>query len=212
MKIREQLASVQGRRDEVPNQVLAKSIAEQVDHQAVQDLVLLLADKDQGVQNDSIKVLYEIGGIRPDMIAAHLQVFMDLLVHKNNRLCWGGMTAIHCIARSDPQAVYVHLEKIMAASDSGSVITRDQAVNILIELAGSPGLHDEMLILLMEQLQAAPGNQLPMYAERALPLISRGFTEIAISTLQDRLQDLEKASKQKRVEKVIAALIKKRDA
>src|SRR2546423_15602146 len=134
MSVIDKLASSLNRRDEVPNQELAKQVAAKKDKKTVQELIENLNNKSRDIQNDCIKVLYEIGGIDPVLIADYAKNFIALLDHKNNRLQWGAMTAINTITLENPEQVYNALSKIIAAADKGSVITKDYAVNILIKL------------------------------------------------------------------------------
>ena len=198
-----EIASTLGRRDEVPNQELAKAISQSEDTKAVEELVIALSNKDKAIQNDCIKVLYEIGAIKPEMIAPYMQSFLELLHHKNNRLQWGAMTALYEISKEKPTAIFDHLPLILQATDKGSVITRDQTVNILIQLAGVPQFASDAFSLLNEQLLKCPTNQLPMYAERALPIINEKNKIQFVKTLETRLADIDKESKRKRVVKVI---------
>ena len=96
----------------------------------------------------------------------------------------------------------------MDATDHGSVITRDNAVNILINLAATPEYMKVVFPLLIEQILKSAGNQLPMYAERMLLIINEQNKKGFIEALYSRLDDLEKESKRIRVEKVIKKLIK----
>ena len=200
------LASSLGRRDEEPNIALAETIAAASDAAAVQLLVDQLGGKQKDIAGDCIKVLYEIGERRPELIAAHLDVFVQLLTHRNNRLQWGAMTAIHCISKVHPAKVYAQLDPILSSAEKGSVITRDQAVNILIQLAGHGAYHSDAISLLNEQLLSCPTNQLPMYAERMLPAIEAADKALVLESLHSRLDDIDKDSKRKRVEKVIRRL------
>lgn len=208
MSVLNQLASSQSRRDEVPNQILAKAIAENNDKNAVKELVVNLNHKKKDIQNDCIKVLYEIGEIKPALIAEYINDFLALLNHKNNRLQWGGMTALNIISTINPEGIYKQLPKIMETAEKGSVISRDQAVNILINLSTTPKYAGDAFLLLIDQLLNCPTNQLPMYAERALPVISSNNKKVFIETLNSRLADIDKESKKKRVEKVIRLLSK----
>lgn len=202
------LASSIGRRDEVPNQELAASIVKQTNGIAVTELVSLLKSGTKDQQSDAIKVLYEIGEAAPGMVAPHIQSLLDLLTHKNNRLVWGAMTALHCLADTCPEALHKALPAIVAIGNSGSVITRDHAVGILIALCGHSNYAPDAFPLLNEQLLRAPVNQLPMYAEQALEKVPATYARTMISTLQSRLSDIDKESKRKRVEKVIRKLEK----
>lgn len=203
MSIISKLASSHNRRDEVPNQELAKEIVTKSDKNAVKELVDLLAHKSKDVQHDSIKVLYEIGEQKPALIAAYATTFVDLLDHKNNRLQWGAMAALDTITTENPKEIYASLAKIILASDKGSVITKDHGVNILIKLSANKAYADNAFSLLIEQLATSPTNQLPMYAERAMPIINDKNKTLFIKTLSSRLDDIEKDTKRKRVEKVI---------
>jgi len=63
MSILNKLASAFGRRDETPNIDLAKQIAAKKNTSAIAELVDNLSNKNKDIQNDCIKVLYEIGEI-----------------------------------------------------------------------------------------------------------------------------------------------------
>ena len=203
MSILPKLASSLDRRDEVPNQELAKQIATKKDKKSVQELIDNLNNKSKDIQNDCIKVLYEIGEINPSLISDYAKEFIALLEHKNNRLQWGAMTAINTITLENPKVIYASLIKIIAAADRGSVIKKDYGVNILIKLCSLKQYADNAFSLLIEQLLSSPTNQLPMYAEKAMPLINDKNKALFIKTLTSRLDDIEKDTKRKRVEKVI---------
>jgi HEAT repeat protein len=203
MSVIPKLANSLDRRDEVPNQELAKQIAKKKDKKAVQELVDNLSNKSKDIQNDCIKVLYEIGEINPSLISDYAKEFIALLDHKNNRLQWGAMTAINTITLENPKVIYASLVKIITAADRGSVITKDYGVNILIKLCSLKQYADNAFSLLIEQLLSSPTNQLPMYAEKAMPIITDKNKLLFINTLTSRLDDIEKDTKRKRVEKVI---------
>ena len=57
-----------------------------------------------------------------------------LLESKNNRLIWGGMTALSTITDLKHKEVFETLDKIMRVTDTGSVITTDNGVKNLIKL------------------------------------------------------------------------------
>jgi hypothetical protein len=203
MKILTRLASVLHRRDEEPNVELARTIVDEGDTEAVQELVDNLHHKDKNIQSDCIKVLYEIGTLEPSLIEKNVQKFLDLLEHKNNRLVWGAMTALDAITLVNPQAIYSALPTILVAADKGSVITKDHTVSILIKLCSFDTYSELVFSLLIEQLKNCPTNQLPMYAENAIPIIHDHNKASFIETLLSRLIEIEKDSKRKRVEKVI---------
>ncbi|MGG7663606.1 HEAT repeat domain-containing protein [Dyadobacter sp. BHUBP1] len=206
MTVISRLATSLGRRDEVPNQELAIEIATNGDGSAIADLIENLSHKSKDVRHDCIKVLYEIGERMPPLIAAYADQFAALLGSKDNRMQWGAMTALNAIAREKPEVVFAAVPQLAAVADKGSVITRDNFVAILIKLSGIPAYADQTLPLLNEQMLSCPSNQLPMYAENALPVISAAHKAIFVKTLTSRLGDFEKESKRKRMEKVLKRL------
>jgi hypothetical protein len=203
MNILDQLSSSLGRRDEVPNQTLAAQIAQDNDSEAVQELVENLAHRNRRIQSDCIKVIYEIGKRNPALIARHYRALGTLLSHKHNRLVWGAMTALDTIALDEPKAIFRLLPEILLAADSGSVITRDHAVGILIKLASLKQYAGKCVPLLIEQLQTAPDNQLPMYAEMALPVVQEQQMNLFRKAIAARLETIEKESQRKRIARVL---------
>jgi hypothetical protein len=204
MSIIPKLAASLNRRDEVPNQELAAKIARGEDMAAVGELVENLKNKNKGIRYDCIKTLCEVGYQKPHLIAGHLPDFLVLLENKDNRLQWGAMTALGCIAREKPADIFAALGRIIEAAEKGSVITRDHCVNILISLSAIDRYADKTFPLLLEQLMSSPTNQLPMYAENALPAVTAQNKDRFITALTGRIEDIERESARKRVEKVIA--------
>ena len=201
MSVTDKLASSFGRRDEVPNQELAKQIVATNDKKAIKELVEHLKNKD--IQSDCIKVLYEAGAQKPELISDYAVVFTDLLENKNNRLVWGAMTAIDAITLREPETVYSVLGKLVTIAAKGTVITRDRFVSILTKLASVKQYADDAFVLLLEQIQSCPPNQLPMYAENAVPVVTDKNKARFIKILTTRLADIEQDAKRKRIEKVI---------
>ena len=206
MSIIDQLAISLGRRDEVPNQELAEKIVKKYDTAAVKELVANLNNKDRNIQSDCIKVLYEIGAKKPSLLSGYFKKLIELLDSKNNRMQWGAMSAINAITAENPKAVYAALPKLIAIADAGTVITRDHTVGILTKLCAVKQYADDAFSLLLEQLATCPTNQLPMYAENAAPVISEKNKKAFVKLLQSRLDEIEKETKRKRVEKVIKKL------
>ncbi len=202
----DKLASSLKRRDEAPNVKLAESIVLKNDKKAIADLVGNLANKDRQIQSDCIKVLYEIGERKPKLIAQFAEEFSSLLDNKNNRLAWGAMTALDSVALEAPAKTRRMLPRIIEAANRGSVISRDHAVSILTKLTSRKEYADQVMPLLVNQLRHSPSNQLPMYAENAINVITEKNRDLFLRTLRSRLGDIQKESKRMRVEKVIAKL------
>lgn len=208
MSVLNQLASALERRDEVPNLELAQKIADSDNQSAVAELIAAISHKSKDIRHDAIKVLYEAGRLKPELIANHLEEFKKLLTSKDNRMQWGGMTALQTIAGVCPNEIYDVLPELNDAADRGSVITRDQYVALLIQLIQHHTKGKELFPLVIEQLQSCPDNQLPMYAEQALPVVPENEKASFRDVLQSRIEGLEKASKKVRIEKVLKKLAK----
>jgi hypothetical protein len=206
MSILNNLSTLQNRRDEVPNQLLAKKIVEKNDKKAINELVENLQNKNKGIQGDCIKVLYEIGAVKPVLIAEYAADLIAALDSKNNRMQWGAMIAIDYITLEKPEWVYKSLNKLAQITDKGSVITRDHYVNILIQLCTIKKYAGKIFSLLNEQLLTCPTNQLAMYAERSLPAINETNKKTFLRTISSRLDEIDSVPKRKRIEKVIKKL------
>ena len=203
MSIIGKLASSLNRRDETPNIELAKAIAAKKDDSAIRELIDHLSNKNKNIQNDCIKVLYEIGEINPTLIAPYSKEFINLLSDKNNRLQWGAIIALNTIVLEKPKVVHAALPNIMNAADKGSVITNDYAVNILVKLGSLKQYAESAFLLLNELIFKSPVNQLPSYAEKALPYVDAKNKNAFLNTLNARLLEAEKDTQRKRLEKVI---------
>jgi len=200
------LATALERKDEEPNIKLAIQISDENDVSGIKELVENLSNKSKDIQNDCIKVLYEIGERKPTLLIEYTNEFLKLLSSKNNRLQWGAMTALSSIVLEIPQTIFDALPTILSAGEKGSVITKDQVVNTLIKLCSIEEYKERAFEYLIQQLQTSQTNQLPMYAERAMPIINQQNKQIFIMTLNARMNEIEKETKRKRVEKVINKL------
>ncbi|MBX2904784.1 MAG: hypothetical protein KF744_02015 [Taibaiella sp.] len=199
----DKLACALGRRDEVPNQELARDIATKRDKEAVKQLVAAVGHKDRNVQSDSIKVLYELAELQPAMVARYYETFLVLLSSKNNRMQWGAMCALSAITQEVPAEMYAALPRIMKAADNGSVITRDHAVRVLAKLCSVAKYKADAFELLCEQVLRAPVNQLPSYAESAAPHVDTKSKAAFLELINTRLSEVELESKRKRLLRVM---------
>ena len=205
MDVASKLSSAQGERGEAANIELAKEICKTGDETALTVLFHLLENGKPKIQSDCIKVLYEIGAERPELIAGHSAVFLRLVSSKNNRLQWGAMTALDYITPLQPQIIAKNLRTIVAAADKGSVITRDHAVGVLVKLAKIGRNYTKCMPMIFSQLKKCPDNQLPAYAELTAPAIAKKDRLAFIALLKARSRKFKKTSQQKRMEKLLKA-------
>jgi hypothetical protein len=198
-----QLASALGRNDERPNVELAERLAAIADTHAIAELAGLL-EGPVAAANDAIKVLYEIGARRPELVATCLPAFLNLLGSRNNRNVWGAMQAIETVTALAPDAVYAALPVIVAAADKGTVIAKDKAVQILVKLVAAG--HGDAAPILLERIGEAAPNQFPTYAEAAAGVLRGSGREQLAEILRRRVGGIEPASKRARVEKLLRRL------
>jgi hypothetical protein len=204
MSVLGKLAGALDRNDERPNVELAEVLLAKPDKAAIKELADALSAGTTAQQNDAIKVLYEIGERKPELVAPHAEAFFALLKSRNNRNVWGAMSAIDTIAAVRSKDVAAHLADILNAADKGSVIAKDKAVSTLskLALAGEP----KAMPALLDRLQHAAPNQFPMYAEMALPAVTAAHRARFQSILETRLPSIEQPAKRTRVEKVLKKL------
>ena len=203
MSVINQLACSLGRRDQVPNRELARQLAETEDRQGIAEIADNLCNQDTAIQADCIKVLYEIGYLKPELIAPYAADFVKLLKNRNNRLVWGGMTAIATISRVAAATLYPHIESIHKAMDSGSVITRDAGVWALSDIAAvNPAYRSEILPYLLEHLRNCRPKDVPQHAERVVVAVRAEQKADFLQVIEKRMKDLS-APQQKRLKSVI---------
>lgn len=201
--IKDQLANALGRRDEAPNIALADKISKASDKKAVEELIGLMNHTSIPIRHDAIKVLYEIGERKSELIEKYHEDFIKLLEHKDNWMKWGAMSALYVISKVKPELIADYLTTILDAMDEGSVITRDHGIYILCNMALVKKYHKDCMELLLEQLQKAPVNQMPMYAEKTAEVISAPYIKRMEKILRARYDVMEIPGKKKRIEKLL---------
>jgi len=203
MSVIDKLACSLGRRDEVPNQELARELAAKKDKKGIREIAGHLWDRDVNVANDCIKVLYEIGYINPSLVSPYAGDFIKLLKSRQNRLVWGGMLALGTVASLRPDDVFEHLEEVRKAMDSGSVITKDNGVKVLADTAAANKKYNETIFpYLLKHLSGCRPKEVPQHSEKTLPAVNTSNKADFIKVLEKRMEDLS-GSGLARVKKVI---------
>ena len=206
MSVISRLATSLGRRDDVPNQELAGELAASRARDDIRELVANLKHRDRKIRSDCIKVLYEIGYIAPELIAEYVEEFLSLLQSKNNRLVWGGMSALATIAGLKADVLYEHREEIKAAIERGSVITVDRGIKALSVVAGhKEEYRAELLPWLLAHLQNCRPKDVPQRAEAIWKAVDGESKEQFIAVIQSRMAEM-RPSQKKRLLKVVAAV------
>ena len=202
MSVIDKLAHSLGRRDEVPNQELARDLAEKKDQKGIREVAENLWNTDKNIQADCIKVLYEVGYIEPKLIADYAEDFVKLLKSKNNRLVWGGMTALAEVAKANPDAVFKHFDAIKKAKETGSVIAVDNAISTLAYTAANDKYNKAIFPYLLKHLSSCRPKEVPQHSEKTLPAVNTSNKNEFIKVLEKRMEDLSGGGLS-RVKKVI---------
>ncbi|NOY99296.1 MAG: hypothetical protein GXP40_08885 [Chloroflexi bacterium] len=198
------IAHFQNRRDEVPNQELAKELAKTNDRAGIQEIAENLWNKDRRIQSDCIKVLYETGYLKPELVAAYVDDFLKLLKSKHNRLVWGSMIALSTIAELKAAEIYARREEIMRAMEKGSVITVDGAVKTLAIVASQNDEYGaEIFPYLLKHLETCRPKDVPQHAEKIAVAVNTESQAAFIAVLEKRMTDMSN-TQMKRLKKVMA--------
>jgi hypothetical protein len=203
MSVLDQIAYFQNRRDEVPNVDLARRLAESEDRAGIQEIADNLRNPNRDIQADCLKVLYEIGYLKPEMVAPFAGKFLALLSSRNNRLMWGAMIALSTIAPYAADEIDKHRNEILEGLKTGSVITRDAAVLTLARLAASSEARRRAIFpALLDYLRTCRPKDVPQHAEKILLSVVVDSRDDFVAVLEKRLEDTNIAGA-KRVRKVI---------
>lgn len=194
MSVLDHLAASQGRRDERPNQELARTLAQARDRAGIREIVRHLHHPDRNIQSDCLKVLYEIGYLEPGLIAGYADDFLDLLGSPNNRMVWGSMIALATISRLKAAVIGPRLDRVIEAVEGGSVITVVWGVKALAGVAAAePGYRLSIMPVFMRVLKSCPARDLPLHAESILPAVDSVSRLRLVSALKARQADLSPA-------------------
>ena len=206
MSVLKRIAHFRGRRDEVPNQELARQLVQSQDRDGIQEIAANLWHEDVNVRSDCLKVLYEVGYLEPALIADHVGEFLKLLDSRNNRLVWGAMITLATIATLRAEDLFQHRAAILEAMAQGSVITVDAAVKALAAVASHKDAYRaELFPHLLLHLQSCRPKDVPQHAESTLVAVDAAHSDAFLSVLESRLPDLS-SSQAARVKKVIRAV------
>ena len=199
----EKIAFYQNRRDEVPNQELASALASNEDLTGIKEIAENLTNKNSNIRSDCLKVLYEIGYLQPDLIADYVADFLILLSSKENRMVWGAMIALACIAHLKPDEIFMQIDLLILTTRKGTVITQVWGIRTLSRVAAmNPNYKRRIMPFLLEELRICLPRDIPTHLESMLPAIytseKRQFKEI----IDSRFPEMTPAQ-QTRMKKVL---------
>ena len=185
---------------------MAKKLAQEHNVQGIQEIASHLWDKNQNIQSDCLKVLYEIGYLAPELISDYTEDFLKLTQNKNNRLVWGAMIALSRAAALNPAPCIEHLVELKEIIEKGSVITQDNGIKTLAALAASADEYQVRIFpFLLEHLRSCGDKYVAQRAESIFVAVNKSNKADYLLTLSERLSGLTE-SQSKRVCKLIRSL------
>lgn len=206
MSIINELACKKEIKSDVPNQELARKLVEENNTEGIKDVVDNLWNKDKKIQSDCIKVLYEVGYLKPELISEYVFDFLKLLKSKHNRLVWGGMIALSTISSIKAQVIYDNLDSIYSAIKDGSVITIDNGIKTLAKVAAENHPYNkEIFPYLINHLKTCRPKDLPQHSESVFVCVKDENKQEYLSVLKER-EDNMTPSQLKRINKIYKAL------
>ena len=202
----EQLACKLGRNDEVPNIELAEKLCRTMDKEGIREIVDGLRSNEQAVASDCIKVLYEAGWQKPELIADFADDFITALSSKNNRMVWGSMTALAKISEIAGKTIYENIEAVISAYEKGSTITIDNSISVFAGLCKAGEDYEKAVLpILLKHLEKCRPKEVPQHAERASVCFNKRNAGAFIEVLEKRNANLAGAG-QTRVKKLLKKL------
>lgn len=206
MSVMDRLAHNLGRKDDVPNQELARDLAEAKDSDGVAEIAAGLRHQDKRIQSNCIKVLYEIGYLDPTLIAPYHSQFVDQLRSSSNRLVWGSMIALSTIAALKADELYARSNTIRKAVDEGSVITQDAGILALSVIASANAAYrKELFPYLLEHLANCRPKDVAQRAEKIAVAVDEHNHQAFSMLVRERMAAL-KPAQVKRLEKVLRSV------
>jgi len=194
MSTLEKIAYFQGRRDEVPNQLLAKNLAQAEDKEGIKEIAKNLENSNKNIRSDCLKVLYEIGYLNPKLIAGHVADFLKLLNNKDNRMVWGAMIGLASIASQRPKEIWASIDDVIRVVESGTVITKVWGMRALAQVAASdPSYKLRIFPFLINQIQVCIPRDVPTHSESILCAVDRGNKTELLAVLESRRSELTPA-------------------
>jgi hypothetical protein len=187
------IAYYQNRRDEVPNQELAHHLADSEDKAGIREIAENLWHKNKSVRSDCLKVLYEIGYVRPDLIADYVDEFLKLLKDKENRMVWGGMIGLATIADLRPHEIWNYIDDVIEAVNTGTLITVVWGIKTLAHIAAAENVyHARLFPILLDHLQNCISRDLALHAESILVAVDKSNPGAYLEVLEKRKPELTK--------------------
>jgi hypothetical protein len=194
------------RRDEVPNQELARSLAGSRDSRGIAECAQNLWNPNRAIRSDCLKVLYEIGYLAPDLIAPHVEGFLKLLSDRNNRMVWGALIALATIGSLKPTQIWKRIDAVIRATETGSLISLVWGIRTLARVAAAKKEYRERILpKLLGHLESCNPRDVPTHLESMIPALGKSDTGKLLAVVDSRKKEMT-SSHLTRLAKVLAKI------
>ena len=189
----EKIAYNLGIRNEIPNQELAKELAESSNVEGFDEIASYLYDKNKSIASDALKVLYEAGYIKPELTNKYVDDYLKLLAGKNNRMVWGAMIALWNIAKIEHEKIYENIDLILRRTETGTVITHVTGIKVLTALSEvNREYYDHLYPILLNYLKTCRLVDFGKRVEDYMVLLNDDNREDIIGIVKERYSSLNK--------------------
>jgi len=206
MSVLEGISFHRNRRDEVPNQELARKLAGSRDVEGISEIAQNLRNPNRAIRSDCLKVLYEIGYLSPDLIAPHVEEFLDLLSDRNNRMVWGAMIALATIGSLKPRQIWKRIDAVIRATETGSLISLVWGIRTLARVAAAKKEYRERILpTLLGFLKSCNLRDVPTHLESMIPALRGSDAKKVLALVESRKKEMT-PSHLIRLKKVLAKI------
>jgi hypothetical protein len=194
MTVLEKIAFYQNIRNELPNQELARELADSEDHHGIAEIAAHLWDKNKNVRSDCLKVLYEIGYLKPKLLVAYTPNFLKLLDDKENRMVWGALIALATVADQRPHEIWQHIDTVIRVTAQGTVISVVWGIRAIAKVAAAdPTYKTRLFPILLEHVRKCIPRDVPTHAESILCAVDATNKADLLALLESRKVEMTPA-------------------
>ncbi len=184
MGITDALSYSLGRRDQEANIRVGERLAAEPDPSAVAELVATLDAEEGTLAGDASKALEELALRDSAQVAPHAAAIARHLASSDNRMVWGVTTVMRAVALKYPDAVAPHVGALIAAVNTGSVITQDHGIGALAA-TGDPAALDYAI----KHVRDCGPTHVALRGERIAPYVGDRMPEFR-DVLESRLPEV----------------------
>ncbi|MGL1892589.1 MAG: hypothetical protein OCD02_13250 [Spirochaetaceae bacterium] len=199
-------------RGEEPNKELAKQLVDSNSISGIREISEYIYDKNKSISSDCIAVLYNVGYLEPTLISSYVNLFIDLLGSKINRLVWGGMIALSTITNIKSELIFSKIDYLLDVIEKGTLITQIHGINVLIKLC----LEDvnykfKLMPMLFDYLNMCRPVDLGKRVELMLPVLESEEESLKFETILNKKVSSLSDSQVKKLRTIINRHNKKLD-